>query len=215
MKNGWDLLLILQIGTGLFWTVTYILIIKIGFRDKTYGMPMVAICANISWEFIFSFIYSSSHPQNIINIVWFVLDVIIMLQYLIYGRRELKKYTQVKGFYSYFFITLAISFFIIIAITLEFNDFEGKYAAFSQNLMMSGLFIALLSRRGNLRGQSIYIAIFKMIGSLFAAIAFFMYFRSYLITIVSIATLIYDWIYVVLVCKLHNKRTKKVINYSI
>ncbi len=53
-------LLICQLGMGLFWIITYILIIKRGFQDKKYGMPMVALCANISWEFIFTFIY----PQN-------------------------------------------------------------------------------------------------------------------------------------------------------
>jgi hypothetical protein len=37
-----------------------------------------------------------------------------------------------------------------IGITFEFQDFEGKYAAFSQNLMMSILFVALLVKRGNL-----------------------------------------------------------------
>jgi len=38
---------IMMIG-GLFWSVTYILIIRRGFKDKTFGMPMAALCANIS-----------------------------------------------------------------------------------------------------------------------------------------------------------------------
>lgn len=208
MKTQGDFLLILQLGIGLFWIITYILIIKRGFQDKTYGMPMVAICANISWEFSFSFIYPHNHPQNMINMIWFILDIVIMLQYLSYGRKEFKKYMPIKFFYSSFFITLGISFLIIMAITLEFNDFQGKYTAFSQNLMMSGLFISLLARRGNLSGQSIYIAVFKMVGSLLATIAFIVYFRSYLITIISVATFIYDWIYIVLVCKLYRNRIK-------
>ncbi|MFJ8065189.1 hypothetical protein ACIQYS_11210 [Psychrobacillus sp. NPDC096426] len=206
MINQEDFLSILQLGTGLFWIITYILIIKRGFQDKNYGMPMVAICANISWEFIFLFIFPNDDRQKIITSAWFVLDIIIVIQYLIFGRKEFKKYISVKHFYSSFFITLGVSFLIIIAMTLEFNDFEGKYAAFLQNLMMSGLFISLLLSRGNSSGQSISIAVFKMLGSLLASIAFFLYFRTYLITILSLATLIYDWIYIVLVCKLYRKR---------
>ena len=206
MENQGDFLIIFQLGTGLFWILTYILIIKRGFQDKTYGMPMAAICANISWEFIFSFIYPHNGIQNIINIIWFMLDIIIVFQYLKYGKRQLKKYISVKFFYKSFFITLGLSFLIIIAITLEFKDFSGKYSAFAQNLMMSGLFILLLLRRGNLSGQSIYIAVFKMIGSLFAAVAFILYFESYLIKIISVATLIYDWIYIFLVCKFNRKK---------
>lgn len=206
MNNQEDLLLFLQLGTGLFWIITYILIIIRGFQDMKYGMPMVAICANISWEFIFLFIFPHDDLQKLIISIWFILDIIIMIQYLIFGRKEFKKNISVKLFYSSFFITLGVSFLTIIAMTLEFNDVEGKYAAFSQNLMMSGLFITLLLNRGNSSGQSIYIAVFKMLGSLLASIAFFIYFRTYLITILSVATLIYDLIYIVLLCKVYRKR---------
>ena len=90
-------------------------------------------------------------------------------------------------------------------ITHEINDFEGKYIAFSQNLMMSGLFISLLFWRGNLKGQSLAIAIFKMLGTLCASIALYFYFKTSLITIISVAILLYDWIYIGLVYKLYRK----------
>lgn len=205
-----DLLSILQLSTGLFWILTYILIIIRGFQDKNYGMPMVAICANISWEFIFTFIFPPSGSQIIITFIWFLLDIIILMQFLIYGRKDIKKGISVEYFYLSFFITLVLSFLIIIAMTFEFNDVEGKYAAFSQNLMMSGLFISLLLSRGNLSGQSIYIAFFKMLGSLFAAIAFFIYFRTNLIMMLSIATFIYDWIYIFQLRKFYRKNRFKI-----
>lgn len=201
MFNQGEFLSILQLGTGLFWILTYILIIIRGFLDKSYGMPMVALCANISWEFIFTFVLSHSGPQQIITLIWFLLDVIILMQYLVYGRKEIKKGISVKYFYASFFITLVCSYLIILAMTFEFNDIEGKYSAFAQNLMMSGLFISLLLSRGNRSGQSINIAIFKMLGSLFAAIAFYIYFRTNLITILSFATLVYDLIYIFLLRK--------------
>lgn len=200
-----DLLSILQLGTGLFWIITYILIIIRGFLDKSYGMPMVALCANIAWEFIFTFVFPHSGPQKIITLIWFLLDVIILMQYLVYGPKEKRKVISVKYFYASFFITLVFSFLIIMAMTFEFNDIEGKYAAFAQNLMMSGLFISLLLR-GNRSGQSISIAIFKMLGSLCAAIAFYIYFRTSLITILSIATLVYDLIYILLLRKFYRRK---------
>ncbi|MGA3598510.1 hypothetical protein [Lysinibacillus agricola] len=201
-------LLICQLGMGLFWIITYILIIKQGFQDKKYGMPMAAICANISWEFIFAFMYPQKDLQRIITILWFMLDVVIMMQFLLYGYKEYKKMIPRKIFYSSFFITLAVSFFIILAMIHEFNDIAGKYAAFSQNLMMSGLFIALFIQRGNLSGQSMGIAVCKMIGTMFAAVGFYMYFRTPLITIISLATLMYDWIYIVLIYRFYVKYAK-------
>jgi hypothetical protein len=192
---------ILQIGTGLFWSIVYILIIKQGFRDKTAGMPMAALSANISWEFIFSFIYPHKGLQVIIDIIWFLLDVIILFQYVKYGRKEFEKTLPAKYFYPILLLTIALSFSIIIATVPEFNDLEGKYAAFAQNLMMSVLFISLLVKRGNTKGQSICIAFFKMIGSFLAAFAFYLYFRSELITILSVGTLIFDLIYIYLLYK--------------
>lgn len=201
-------LLICQLGMGLFWIITYILIIKQGLQDKRYGMPMVAICANISWEFIFSFMYPQNDLQRIITLLWFILDIFIMIQFLHYGHKEYKKIVPRKIFYSAFLITLVVSFFTILAVMYEFNDLEGKYAAFLQNLMMSGLFIALFLQRRNLSGQSMGIAVCKMIGTMFAAVGFYMYFRTPLITLISLATLIYDWLYIVLIYRFYVKYAK-------
>src|ERR1700741_426005 len=41
---------------GVLWTIAYIMIIWRSYKDKTYGVPFVAICTNISWEFVFTFI---------------------------------------------------------------------------------------------------------------------------------------------------------------
>ncbi len=99
---------------------------------------------------------------------------------------------------------------IILGIVYEFQDFEGKYVAFFQNLMMSGLFIALLLQRGNLAGQSMGgIAVCKMVGTLFAAVGFYLYFRTPLITIISVATLFYDWLYILLIYRLQRKQLAK------
>lgn len=73
--------LYIMLGSGIAWTITYILIILRNFRDRTYGMPMAALFANISWEFIFSFVLPSSGIQRFVNITWFALDTIILVQY--------------------------------------------------------------------------------------------------------------------------------------
>lgn len=199
---------------ALFWILTYILIIFRGFRDEAYGMPMVAICANISWEFIFAYIHPQNALQQKITMVWFALDIIILLQYLIYGRKEFKKYLSGLLFYASFFITLGITFLIILTITQDFNDFDGRYTAFAQNLMMSGLFISLLFWRGNVNGQSLAIAFCKMLGTLCASIAFYMYFRTNLITVISVAILFYDLMYIGFVYKLIRKNSARATNFS-
>jgi hypothetical protein len=206
------LISIVQIVTGLFWSAAYILIIKKGFMDKVYGMPMAALCANIAWEFIFSFVYPLEGIAGIVAITWFALDLFIVLQYLIFGRKEFGNDFTKKFFYPTFLITLILCLSIILATVHEFNDQIGIYAAFSQNLMMSVLFITLLVKRNSTKGQSILIAAFKMIGSLIPAVAVYFYYKSELIAILSVATFIFDFIYLALLYRQYIKEFKKLLH---
>ncbi len=191
----------LQIGSGIFWTAVYILIIRLGFRERTYGMPIAALCANISWEFIFSFVYPHDPPQNYITIVWFVFDLVIVLQTLRFGKVTFEPRSL---FYPAFILGLLVSFGAIMAITIQFNDWDGKYAAFGQNLMMSVLFVAMLLRQQDIKGQSIYIALGKMVGSLLPSILFFLRFpNSPLLNFLYVSIFIFDLIYLVLLYAKH------------
>jgi len=159
---------------GIFWTLAYLLIIRQGFKDKTYGMPLAALCANISWEAIFAFIHPHRPPQLYINYGWFALDVVIVFQFLKFGKEEFSKLTTAQ-FYSVFVFALVLSYFMILFVTYEFQDWQGAYAAFGQNLMMSILFLWMFFSRNDLRGQSVYIALFKMLGTLVSSLAFYLY----------------------------------------
>jgi hypothetical protein len=189
--------------SGIFWTATYILIIRQSILDRTYGMPLVALCANISWEFIFAFLIPPGIVQHIVNIVWFSLDLGILVCFLYYGRKEFVGLSQ-TAFYTMFTLTLATSFAAVLLITLEFHD-SGTYSAFGQNLMMSTMFLAMLYRRGSLRGQSLAIAICKGLGTLAASLAFYLYAVSWrhslLLFFLYITIFVYDALYVALVYK--------------
>jgi hypothetical protein len=124
----------IMVGSGVLWTLAYLLIIRQGFLDRTYGMPLVALCANISWEFIFAFVYPHDLPQRAVNVVWFSLDVVIL--FLLYGPREFAGLSR-RLFYIGFALALATAFGAVLAVTLEFDDFDGAYSVFGQNSMMS------------------------------------------------------------------------------
>jgi hypothetical protein len=191
-----------MLGSGAFWTLTYVLIIWRGFLDNTYGMPLVALCANVSWEFIFSFLYPHGPIQRPVNIVWFSLDLIIMVQLLRYGPREFVDLPK-RVFYAMFGLALVASFCAVLSVTYEFDDWDGAYSAFGQNLLMSALFLAMLRARRSLRGQSVSIALSKMVGTGLASVAFYLYSPlsagSILLPFLYVATAALDLIYVILV----------------
>jgi hypothetical protein len=203
MKVSPELSWSLEIGSGIFWALVYLLIIRLGFRDKTYGMPIAALCANISWEFIFSFMIPHDRPQNYINVVWFVFDLVIVFQTLRFGRVV---FEPRRLFYPAFLLGLVTSCGVILAITYEFSDWDGKYAAFGQNLMMSVLFIAMLLKRNNVSGQSVYIALFKMLGTILPSILFFLRFpTSVLLTFLYVSIFVFDIIYLVMLYAKHRE----------
>lgn len=159
---------------GIFWSLTYLLIIRQGFKHKTFGMPFVALSANISWEAIFSFVHPHFPPQLYINYAWFSLDLIIVFQFLRYCKLEFPKISAIKSRLM-FLVSVAASSFAIYFVCYKLDDWQGAYAAFGQNLVMSILFIFMLYRRNSLRGQSFFIGLFKMFGTGISSIAFYAY----------------------------------------
>jgi hypothetical protein len=189
----------LMISSGIFWTITYLLILRRGFLDSSYGMPMLALCANLSWEFVFSFIYPHPQPQLYIDYLWLLFDLGILYQYLLLGRREFPTHLPRTWFYPTFGISLVLSALFIVVICREFKDFIGIYAAFAQNLLMSVLFIRLLLKRNSSSGQSLYIALSKLIGTIFPSILFYLYFpHSELLFLFFCSIFIFDLAYVIL-----------------
>jgi hypothetical protein len=206
--------IILTVG-GIFWILTYVLIIIKGSKDKTFGMPLIALCANISWEFIFAFILPSSIPQLFINYLWFGLDCIIVFQFLRYYKNEFPNVSSSKAITA--FSLLIFSAFIIILLgAILLGDHRGVYAAFGQNLLMSILFVGMFFKRGEgLRGQSIFIAIFKMLGTGLTSIHFYLYdpvsHSSFVLPSLFVSILFFDLLYVLLLAKSYKKNNVSIL----
>ena len=203
--------IILLLG-GIFWILTYIFIISKGYKDKTYGMPLLALCANISWEFIFSFLLPHSPPQLYINYLWFALDVVIVFQFFKYYKNEFPNLSSLT-LSIVFGISVATALSIILSGGIFLGDVDGVYAAFGQNLLMSVLFVVMFFRRGNtLRGQSIFIAIFKMLGTGLTSIHFYLFEpvsqSSFVLPFLFISIFFFDLLYAVLIVKQYKKNNK-------
>jgi hypothetical protein len=156
-----------------FWLVAYVGIIYRGYKDKTYGMPVAALVVNISWEAAYAFFVDPfSNHVHLLTIPWFIFDVVIFWQTLKYGAKEFVDIPFVRRNFTLILIgAVAIAFPPIYWSFYEFRDPEAIYNGFAANTVMSILFIAMLLRRDSPRGQSIYIAIAKFLGTLFAWLA--------------------------------------------
>jgi hypothetical protein len=195
---GVTMVLSLTLLSGVAWTVVYIVAIRIGFQQKTYAIPVAALALNFAWESIYAThgLATNLSVQTFINITWAVADVLIIYTFLRFGRRELPGFVSRPMFITLSVLLFATAYIFQWLFIVEFGWTEApKYAAFLQNLLMSGLFIAMFVARGGARGQSIVIAVAKWIGTLAPTIAFGAIAGSAFILGVGILCSVFDLVY--------------------
>jgi hypothetical protein len=152
---------------ALLWLVSYGLIIRRGFLDRSYGMPMVPLCVNISWEMIFGLVWPDVYPANVVNFVWGALDVVMVYQYLRFGRDEWPPHYPRALFFPAFLFTLAVSAASVYTLSLDAQDTEGgSLTGFGAQLLLSAASIQMLLRRNSPKGQSMYIGLARFLGTL-------------------------------------------------
>ena len=161
--------LFLTVISGLAWTIVYIEAIRLGFKHKTYAMPVAALGLNIAWETIYGIhgLTETIDAQAIINLLWAAADLVIVYTFFRFGRAELPKFVTRPLFIAWGLVIFGTSYAVQVLFIAEFGWMDGaRYSAFLQNLLMSGLFIAMLVARRGARGQSMVIAVAKWIGTL-------------------------------------------------
>lgn len=185
--------------SGICWTIVYIQLIVTGFKEKTYGMPFIALALNFAWEAIHSLFGIKNNIfslQTWLILVWFLLDIIIVYTYLRYGKQYFPKHTSKKYFAPWTVIIFLMSFVIQYYFAIEFGSLGGIYSAFLQNLIMSILFINMLVSRSDLKGQNLIIGINKWIGTLSPTILYGVIYEYKLILILGIFCSLFDILYI-------------------
>ncbi len=161
---------VIMIATFGFWLAAYVLIIRKSFAEKSFGMPVAALCCNMAWELLLSTVYASPYLLiHLGNILWLLFDVGILVAVLKYGRREFEP-TSLAGRYLPFCVLGGILMAVIVqgVFMREFNDLKGFITGWACALLMSALFIAMHERRKTLLGQSFGIAACMLLGNVCA-----------------------------------------------
>jgi len=141
---------LLMLTSGLCWTCAYIIYI-VACRDGTYrGVPFAALILNLSWEFVFSFVWieQMGAVQRNVNRIWFFFDCFLFLQYARCAYLQNKSSSAQEAMnlqqmmvsvaqYTLLAVTLAA---MLICLIRELHDYSGIYMAFGQNVVMSILF---------------------------------------------------------------------------
>ncbi|KIF03215.1 hypothetical protein PL81_25550 [Streptomyces sp. RSD-27] len=165
----------LTLVSGLAWTLVYVEAVRVGVRDRTYAMPVAALALNLAWEVTYAVgdLRSGLSPQGVVNVVWAAADLVIVYTYLRHGRAELPAFVTRPVFAAWSALVFATGFAVQWLFLAQFGTHDAsRYAAFLQNLLMSGLFLGLYAARRGPRGQSLLIAVAKWLGTLAPTVLF-------------------------------------------
>jgi hypothetical protein len=152
-----------------FWVLAYVFIIRQCARDRAYGLPLVAICMNLAWEFLASWVLPNPVPLWLFfDRVWFFVDLIIVYQLLRYGP-ALQRIPELRThFHAIVAGTVMLSTFGLYAFHVQYHDLLGLVGAFMVNLVMSVTFVFFYfaRRQEHGRGLSVPAAWCKLLGTL-------------------------------------------------
>ncbi|WP_051467818.1 hypothetical protein [Actinomadura oligospora] len=159
----------LLLASGGFWSLAYVLVAWRNARDRTFGMPLLALVANSSWELLFLGGYPHGLRAGITGM--FLLDLVLVAQTLRYGPREFPR-LPAWLFAAIVAASYAVAIPLLYALNRALDDPYGIYTTFLANLMTSAMFLAMLDARRDGRGQSMPIAVAKLLGAACLALAF-------------------------------------------
>jgi hypothetical protein len=202
MSND-PLLVVLFTLFDVLWIVAFVLMIRRGFKDNTFGMPVIAAIVNFTWDVVVSFVYPAPAPQVYFEVLFAAFDVVILYQVFKHWRREFPTLTA-GAFYTFVGLAFATTVALILGVRFEFKDFSSVYSGYAGNLMESILFVGMVISRSDLRGQSLTIALAKWLGTGAASLGSVL-FRlpnlqgDVLVPILCAGMFVFDLTYVILV----------------
>jgi len=157
-------------GSTLAWIMAYVLMTRRGILDASFGMPVTALCVNISWELYFTFLVDAPVPARLGNGLFLLFDLGVLYTCLRYSRNDYNWPIFHKYFRIFVIGMLLISSAAVYLFITSFNDYGIMSTLFAQ-ILYSSLFVAMLIRRNSVTGQSLYIGLLILVGDTFGLYA--------------------------------------------
>ncbi len=190
-----------------FWIFIYVIYIK-EIRNKQYvEIPLIVVCLNIAWEFIWSFPFGSSVGNYLGTALqagytmWFILDCFIFWGILKYGYKQFQ-----NPFFRDNSKTIAVftAFFgLIFFYTFNLAGYDteiGTISAYLDNIMISALYVFSFIDSKNKSLFSYKIAWYKMLGTGLISVALVWHWNTnYFLILTTSVVLLLDIYYIYII----------------
>lgn len=204
-------LIIVGIGT-LCWVISYIAIIRHGFKTKFLEMPVFVAVGNIAWEFIWSFVFKTNMGEFYLwgYRAWFFLDLAILYLVIRYGAKQFN-IEVMRSYYKPIVVGLLLffGFFFYYFVKGGYDTPIGATSAFFLSIGISTLYINLLLLNKNAANFSLTSGIFRAIGDTVLTIFVIKYTGIMLIAVMGAYVIVLDFTYVILLYRMKREATVK------
>ncbi|KIJ26394.1 hypothetical protein M422DRAFT_192285 [Sphaerobolus stellatus SS14] len=160
----------LNASCGVFWTAAYLLYVKQAREDRSYGMPLLALILNVSWEFVYTFVYRRNGVGRFFHFPWVFIDGILVVETIKYGPDIWRSSPAVaENFGAIVLLSVIIGITAQWTFASQFSRYNASFwsAYACQNVLSWGSLWMLLAR-GNITGHSMSIWWCRFLGSLAA-----------------------------------------------
>jgi len=204
----------IAIAGSISWIIAYVLIARKGFKDKSYGMPLVPLALNFAWELVYSFMFRE-YPSNVFvlfNPIWAALDLVIIWTFFKYGYPYFKSAFHLSKieFYSLSIVCFVVSILIMIyapdffkgiSITKGDKLETTSFMAAFENIIISVCYVLMYFQRRNSQGQSFLIALFKFLVPVSGIISYLpIHFHPFMVIVYAVVVTFDVW-YMILIYK--------------
>ncbi|KAJ7110089.1 hypothetical protein C8R44DRAFT_634856 [Mycena epipterygia] len=139
---------------GIFWTAAYVLYVRQAREDKSYGMPLLALAANISWEFVYTFVRPVHGVGRFFHFPWVFIDGFLLVKTMKHGPNRWKDSSPLiaDNFISLVLITLFMALSAQWSFARQFYESNSCFwsAYFCQNVCPS-IYLFIGSLAANIR----------------------------------------------------------------
>lgn len=192
----------LLFATGcLMWVFTYLIVIRSIVRRRFVEVPVVAVCANFAWEFLWSFVFTTD--MGLLYVwgyrLWFFLDCFIVYGLFRYGMKQWSE-GVFRRHYHWLVSAIMLCWFAGLYYFIDGYDAPvtrmGANSGYVLNVVMSALYIPLLVRLTTSAPFSYAAAWLKGVGTLLISAFCFLHFTDGFLLVMCVVTAALDAAYV-------------------
>ena len=145
--------------SGIFWSISYILMARQGFKDKSYSMPIYCLCLNIAWEATYGFVYGPGRINQFVFGQWMIVDAFLVYTTVKFGKHEWRQSPLVANNLGWIiFFGCIVCTWLQLSIAATLIPATGRqvvaYTGWTLQAALGIGSLAQLVSRGHTKGQS-------------------------------------------------------------